>query len=53
MRAPPTPDTEEDFNAFAESYLIELENEFLGFDPFDNYASKILDAKYEKLMSKI
>ena len=53
MRAPPTRDTEEDFNAFAKSYLIELENDFFGFDPFDIYASKILDPKYEKLMSKM
>ena len=49
MHAAPTPKTEEDFNAFTDYYLVELENEFLGFKSFDNYASKILDAKYEKV----
>jgi len=50
MRAPPTQSqAEEDFNALAESYHIEVENDWLGFDPLDNYASKILDAKYDKV----
>ena len=50
MRAPPTPEqAEEDFNTLFESYLIDIENKCLGFDPLDSYASKILDAKYEKV----
>ena len=50
MRAPPTLEqAEENFNALFESYLIDTENEWLGFDPLDTYASKILDAKSEKV----
>ena len=50
MHAPPTLEqAEEDFSALFESYLIDIENEWLGFDPLDSYASKILDAKYEKV----
>ena len=50
MRTPPThSQAEKDFNALAESYHIEVENDWLGFDPLDNYASKILDAKYDKV----
>ena len=52
MRAPPTQDTEEDFNAFAESYLIELKNEFLGFNQFDNYTSKKLTLNMKKVNAK-
>ena len=48
MRAPPTPGEEEDFNAYAESLYIEVEKDWLGFDPYESYASQILDAKYEK-----
>ena len=40
MRAPPTPTTEENVNAFAESHSIEIENAFLEFDSFDNHVSK-------------
>ena len=50
MRSPPTiTQAEEDFNALFESYLIEMENDHFGFEPLDNYASKILDAKYDKV----
>ena len=50
MRTPPThSQAEEDFNALAESYHIQVENDWPGFDPLDNYASKILDAKYDKV----
>ena len=52
MRAPPIPNTDEGYNAFAESYSIELENEFLGFNLFNSYTSKILDAKYEKVNAR-
>ena len=49
MRAPPTPSqAEEAFNTLFESYLAQIENEWLGFDPLDNHASNILAAKYEK-----
>ena len=48
MRAPPTPGEEDDFNAYAESLYVEIENEWLGFDPYKSYVSQILDAKYEK-----
>jgi len=50
MCVPPTfEQAEEDFNALFKSYLIDIENEWLGFGPLDSYASKILDAKYEKV----
>ena len=50
MRSPPTiTQAEEDFNALFESYLIEMENDHFGFEPLDNYASKILDANYDKV----
>ena len=50
MRTPPTPGEEDDFNAYAEplSVEVEIENEWLGFDPYESYVSQILDAKYEK-----
>ena len=48
MRAPPTSGVEDDFNAYAESLYIEIENEWLGFDPYESYVSQILDAKYDK-----
>ena len=48
MRAPPTPGGEDDFNAYAESLYIEIENDWLGFDPYESYASQILDVKYEE-----
>ena len=48
-RALPTPaQTEEVFNALFGSYLVEIENDWLEFDTLDSYASKILDARYEK-----
>ena len=50
IRSPPTiTQAEEDFNALFESYLIAMENDHFGFEPLDNYASKILDAKYDKV----
>ena len=50
MQTPPThSQTEEDFNALAESYHIEVENDWLGFNPLEYYVSKILDAKYDKV----
>jgi len=32
-----------------ERYSIEIENDHFGFEPLDNYASKISDAKYDKV----
>ena len=50
MRAPPTLEqTEEYFNALFESYLIDIEHEWLRFDPLNSHAPKILDPKYEKV----
>ena len=44
MRKPPTLDQEEeDSNVLAESYLIDVENDWLGFGPLANYNLKILD----------
>ena len=43
-----SPTAKDDFSTLFKSYLIDIENEWLGFDPLDSYASKILDAKYEK-----
>lgn len=42
------PGVKDDFSALAESYLISVENDWLEFDPFDSYVSKIPDAKYDK-----
>ena len=50
MQSPPTWDqAEEDFNTLVGSYLIGMENDHFWFDPLDNYASEILDAKYDKV----
>ena len=47
---PPKHDQDgEDFNTLVESCLIWIENDHFGFEPLDKYASKILDAKYEKV----